>query len=119
MAKPVLLLRQQPRSPSIPAAGGAPIENLSAAFDEDPSIVDWTADGLFFSRVAAHTWPYLYSIDPATKRDHQARARRPVDRIGLQPHATTDGRRRSSRATRPTLPEIYVSPLAPIAADES
>ena len=49
----------------VPAAGGA-IENISTAFDEDPSLVEWTADGLFFS-AASHTWSYLYSLDPATQ----------------------------------------------------
>jgi dipeptidyl aminopeptidase/acylaminoacyl peptidase len=48
------------------AAGGGPIANLSAQFDEDPSIVRWTPSGIFFS-ASARTWAYLYRIDPATK----------------------------------------------------
>ena len=48
------------------AAGGGPIANLSAQFDEDPSIVRWTPSGIFFS-ASARTWAYLYRMDPATK----------------------------------------------------
>lgn len=38
----------------VPAAGGR-IENLTTAFDENPSIVDWTRGGLFFS-ASQRTW---------------------------------------------------------------
>src|SRR5207247_329465 len=49
----------------VPAAGGKP-EVLTAAFDEDPSIVAWKTNGLFFS-ASQHTWSYLYRLDPASK----------------------------------------------------
>jgi dipeptidyl aminopeptidase/acylaminoacyl peptidase len=50
---------------TVPAPGGTPAV-LSAAFDEDPSIVDWKPNGIFFS--ASHrTWSYLYRLDPDTK----------------------------------------------------
>ena len=49
----------------IPSAGG-PIDNLSTAFDEDPSIVRWTAAGIFFS-ASQRTSSFLFSIDPATR----------------------------------------------------
>jgi dipeptidyl aminopeptidase/acylaminoacyl peptidase len=51
---------------SIPAVGG-PIENLTAAFDEDASVVAWKPTGLLFS-AAARTSSYLFRLDPATKR---------------------------------------------------
>jgi dipeptidyl aminopeptidase/acylaminoacyl peptidase len=50
---------------TVPAAGGAPTV-LSAAFDEDPSIVAWKPNGLFFS-ASARTYSYLYKLDPDTK----------------------------------------------------
>jgi dipeptidyl aminopeptidase/acylaminoacyl peptidase len=53
------------RIATIPAAGGA-IVNLSAPFDEDPSIVRWTSSGIFFS-ASSRTWAYLYRLDPASK----------------------------------------------------
>ena len=42
---------------TIPAGGGAPTV-LSAAFDEDPSIIAWKPNGLFFA-ASARTYAYL------------------------------------------------------------
>jgi dipeptidyl aminopeptidase/acylaminoacyl peptidase len=50
---------------SIPAAGG-PIDNLTAAFDEDTSVVAWKPTGILFS-AARRTSSYLFLLDPATK----------------------------------------------------
>ena len=50
---------------TVPASGGTPTV-LSAAFDEDPSIVAWKPNGLFFS-ASARTYSYLYKLDPDTK----------------------------------------------------
>ena len=50
---------------TIPAGGGAPTV-LSSAFDEDPSIVAWKPNGLFFA-ASARTYSYLYKLDPETK----------------------------------------------------
>src|SRR5262245_5619710 len=47
----------------VPAAGGK-VEYISAAFDENPSIVDWTKGGLFFS-ASQKTNVFLFGIDPA------------------------------------------------------
>lgn len=50
---------------TVPASGGAPTV-LSAGFDEDPSIVAWKPNGLFFS-ASARTYSYLYKLDPDAK----------------------------------------------------
>lgn len=50
---------------SIPA-GGEQIDNLTAAFDEDASVVAWTPAGILFS-AAQRTSSYLFRLDPATK----------------------------------------------------
>ena len=50
---------------SIPAGGG-PIDNLTAAFDEDASVVAWTPAGILFSAAQRTSW-YLFRLDPATK----------------------------------------------------
>jgi dipeptidyl aminopeptidase/acylaminoacyl peptidase len=50
---------------TVPASGGAPTV-LSAAFDEDPSIVAWTPNGLFFT-ASQRTWSYLFRLDPESK----------------------------------------------------
>ncbi|MFI5177978.1 MAG: prolyl oligopeptidase family serine peptidase [Vicinamibacterales bacterium] len=47
-------------------AGGGPIEALTSAFDEDPSIEAWKPAGLYFS-AAQRTNSYLFRLDPATK----------------------------------------------------
>jgi len=49
----------------VPAGGGAPVA-LSSTFDEDPSLVAWKQNGLYFS-ASARTYSYLYRLDPATK----------------------------------------------------
>ncbi len=50
---------------TVPAGGGAPVV-LSSAFDEDPSIVAWKPNGLFFA-AASHTYSHLYRLDPESK----------------------------------------------------
>jgi dipeptidyl aminopeptidase/acylaminoacyl peptidase len=50
---------------SVPASGGTPTV-LTASFDEDPSIVAWKPNGLFFS-ASERTFSYLFRLDPATK----------------------------------------------------
>jgi dipeptidyl aminopeptidase/acylaminoacyl peptidase len=93
----------------IPAAGGR-IENLSAAFDEDPSIVRWTPAGIFFS-ASQRTSSFLYSLDPATRA---MRTYAPSDPwIGSGFSLTPDGQWTAfSAADGSTLGEIYVAPVA-------
>ncbi|HMD33824.1 MAG TPA: S9 family peptidase, partial [Vicinamibacterales bacterium] len=50
---------------TVPASGGAPTP-LTASFDEDPSIADWSRAGLFFS-ASQKTSAGLFRLDPATK----------------------------------------------------
>jgi dipeptidyl aminopeptidase/acylaminoacyl peptidase len=50
----------------IPSMGGT-IQVLSRDFDEVPSIVAWTSQGIFFS-ASHHTWSYLYRLDPAARQ---------------------------------------------------
>lgn len=92
----------------IPAAGG-PIENISAAFDEDPSIVRWTQAGIYFS-AQQRTASYLFSIDPATRA---VKAFRPAEQwIGAGFSVTPDGRSVAFTASNAsTLPEVYMSEL--------
>ncbi|HET7694480.1 MAG TPA: S9 family peptidase [Vicinamibacterales bacterium] len=93
----------------IPAAGGR-IEALTASFDENPSIVDWTRGGLFFS-AAQRTWSYLFSVDPSTKA---IRKYTPAEQwIGSGFSLTPDGRWAAfTAADASTLAEIYVAPVA-------
>jgi dipeptidyl aminopeptidase/acylaminoacyl peptidase len=50
---------------TVAASGGAPIV-LTAAFDEDPAIVAWKPNGLYFA-ASERTWSHLYRVDPASK----------------------------------------------------
>jgi dipeptidyl aminopeptidase/acylaminoacyl peptidase len=50
---------------TVPAAGGAPAV-LSSSFDEDPNLVAWKNNGLYFA-ASERTYSHLYRIDPATK----------------------------------------------------
>jgi dipeptidyl aminopeptidase/acylaminoacyl peptidase len=49
----------------VPASGGTPAV-LSAAFDEDPNLVAWLPNGLFFA-ASERTFSHLYRLDVATK----------------------------------------------------
>ena len=92
----------------MPAAGGA-IANLSAEFDEDPSIVRWTPSGIFFT-AAARTWAYLYRLDPATKAVTRFA---PSERwIGSGFSLSADAQTVAFAASdASTFPEIYVAPV--------
>jgi dipeptidyl aminopeptidase/acylaminoacyl peptidase len=50
---------------TVAATGGTP-EVLTTAFDEDPSIVAWKANGVFFS-ANERSASYLYHLDPETR----------------------------------------------------
>ena len=93
----------------IPAAGGR-IENLTAAFDEDPSIVRWTPGGIFFS-ASYRTSAFLYSIDPATRA---VKKYAPSEQwIGSGFSLTPDGQWTAfSAQDGSTLPEIHVARVA-------
>jgi dipeptidyl aminopeptidase/acylaminoacyl peptidase len=92
----------------IPAGGGA-IEAISAAFDEDPSIVKWTQAGILFA-AQQKTASYLFSIDPVTRAVKTYKAADQWIAGGFS--LTPDGRMAAFVAgDGSTLPEIYVSPL--------
>jgi dipeptidyl aminopeptidase/acylaminoacyl peptidase len=93
----------------IPSTGG-PIENISGAFDENPSLIRWTRNGLFFSALS-HTWAYLYAIDPATRK---VRRFAPADQwIGSGFSLTEDAQTTAFVASSATsVPEIYVAPVS-------
>ena len=94
----------------VPAAGGK-AEYISTAFDENPSIVDWTKGGLFFS-ASQKTSVFLFSIDAATKA---VKKYTPSDAfIGSGFSLTPDGRSVAFTASdAATIAEVYVSPVAP------
>jgi dipeptidyl aminopeptidase/acylaminoacyl peptidase len=91
-------------------AAGGPIEDMSAGFDEDPSVIKWTASGLFFS-ASSRTWSYLFSLDPATKKT--TRYSHGEKWIGTSFSLSRDAKAAAFVATDPvTFPEVYVASLS-------
>jgi dipeptidyl aminopeptidase/acylaminoacyl peptidase len=89
---------------------GGPIEDLTAGFDEDPSLIRWTGAGLFFS-ASSHTWSYLYSLDPATKK---TTSHRPAEKwIGTNFSLSSDAKTVAFIASdAATFPEVYVASVS-------
>ncbi|MFN7977799.1 MAG: S9 family peptidase [Vicinamibacterales bacterium] len=93
----------------VPASGGAP-QSLTAAFDENPSLVAWTSSGLFFN-ASQRTWAYLYRLDPTSRQTTALRARE--DWIGQSFAVTPDGRTTAFVASGPRdFPDVYAAPVA-------
>jgi dipeptidyl aminopeptidase/acylaminoacyl peptidase len=98
---------------TVPATGG-PIETLSAAFDENPSLIAWKTAGIFFS-ASERTSSFLFRLDPSSKR---ATKLAPADGwigSGFSLTATAD-QTAFVNASATAFPEIYVSGLAAGAA---
>ena len=95
---------------AVVSAAGGKIEDLSAAFDEDPGIIKWTAKGIMMS-ASARTWSYLYALDPATKKVTRFAA---ADAwIGNGFTLSADASNVAFTASDPAdFPEVYVAPLA-------
>ena len=89
---------------------GGTVEDLSSGFDEDPSLVRWTAAGIYFS-ASSHTWSYLYSLDPATKK---AISHRPAEKwIGTSFSVSADAKTTAFIASdASTFPEVYAAPVS-------
>ncbi len=96
----------------VPVEGGKP-RSITDAFDEQPSLVAWKADGVYFG-ASQKTASHLFRADPATGA---------ITRVS-QPDAlmlgggtmTADGKTLAFVASSPsTLGEIYVTALQPFA----
>ena len=57
---------------TVPADGGAPAL-LTKEFDEDPTLIDWGADGIYFS-AQQKTASHIYRLDPSTRSVHRISA---------------------------------------------
>ncbi|HJQ21865.1 MAG TPA: S9 family peptidase [Gemmatimonadaceae bacterium] len=92
------------------ARPGAPVQDISTSFDEDPSLVRWTPRGLFMS-AASRTWNYLYLVDPSSR---SIKRFAPTDSwIGSSFSLSGDGSTAAFIGARPdSFPELYVAPLA-------
>ena len=96
----------------VPADGGAP-RSLTDAFDESPSVLEWTPAGIYFFALQK-TAGHLFRLDPATGAT--ARVSGGDDLMGGGFTVTRDGRRVAFTAGSPaSLPEIFVADVQPFA----
>ncbi|HYN05952.1 MAG TPA: S9 family peptidase [Vicinamibacterales bacterium] len=90
----------------IPAEGGTP-RSLTDTFDEQPGLVAWNADGIYFSgsqRTASH----LFRADPATGRITRVSGPDALMASGFS--LTRDGRSMAFTASSPaSLAEVFVT----------
>ncbi len=94
---------------TVAAAGGTP-QVLTSSFDEDPSIVAWKPNGLFFSS-SERTYSYLFRLDPTSKTVTKLGA--PDRTVNSSFSLSKDGRALAflgSDATK--MPEVYVGDAA-------
>ena len=96
----------------VASAGGAP-RLLTEGFDEDPSLIAWSPDGIYFwglQRTASH----LFRLQPATKAIQQVST--PASLASSQYSFTRDYAQAAFVASGPNeYPEVYVSRLASFA----
>ncbi len=90
---------------TVPASGGSPAA-LSTVFDENPAVVAWRSDGLFFA-ASERTAEHLYRLDPATSAITKVT---PDDAAVNTAFAVSkDGRTYASlRATATSMAEVFV-----------
>jgi len=64
----------------VAAEGGTP-EVVTSAFDEDPNLIDWGPDGIYFE-AAQKTYGHVFRVNPVTKA---------VEKLDAPDHAVTGG----------------------------
>jgi dipeptidyl aminopeptidase/acylaminoacyl peptidase len=96
----------------VPAEGGKP-RSITDAFDEQPNLLAWKADGVYFG-ASQKTAAHLFRVDPATGA--VTRVSQPDSLMLGGGTLTSDGKTLAFLAFSPSsLGEIYVSALQPFA----
>src|SRR5215208_2502039 len=91
----------------VPASGGTP-SVLTSTFDEDPNIIAWKSNGLFFS-ASERTYSYLYRLDPDTKTVSKVAPADAAQTVHSSFSMTGDGRTIAFlRSDAKTMPEVCV-----------
>lgn len=105
MGKTIYFARNS-RLAIVDAQGGVP-RSITDEFDENPGVVEWNKDGIYFvglQRTASH----LFLVDPASNRI--TRFSKPDDLMAGSFSLTRDGRKMAFTAGSPTsLVEVFVS----------
>src|SRR6185503_9528486 len=92
----------------VSADGGAP-RSLTDAFDEDPNLVAWNADGVYFSALQK-TASHLFRVDPAGKAIKRVSAPEALMAGGFS--LSKDGRQLAFGApSAASLNEVFVTPV--------
>ena len=96
------------------APGVPSVKPLTAAFDEDPNLIDWTPEGIVFSS-SQRTWSYLFTLNPATSAVTRHAARDAW--IGGGFSITPDGKSAAFIGSGPAeFPEVYVGGIAALSS---
>ncbi len=87
---------------------------VSAAFDENPNLVAWSAAGIHFA-ASQRTWSYLFSLDPQTLQITKHAVR--DNWIGGGFTMTPDGKTTAFIGSGPgDFPDVYIAPVQTMAA---
>jgi dipeptidyl aminopeptidase/acylaminoacyl peptidase len=108
MAKPDFYYRN--RELAVVRPGETGIQRLTASFDEDPSLVDWTASGIYFT-ASQRTWAYMFRIDPESRAI--TRVALEGEWIGTSFSVTPDGKSFAFVGAGPgDFPDVYAGTVA-------
>src|SRR5262245_42928644 len=92
------------RIATVAASGGTPTV-LTAAFDEDPNLLDWLSTGIFFA-ASERTYSHLYRLDPASKAIATLTPAEPAVNAGFS--FANDGTYAYLRSDAKSMADVYV-----------
>jgi dipeptidyl aminopeptidase/acylaminoacyl peptidase len=96
-----------------PATTPAEVTDLTAEFDEDPQLIDWGPDGIYFAALQ-RTSMHVFRIDPASHNIIRITA--PDNYLAGDVSFTKDFKQMAIAAADPThMTEIFVSATSPFA----
>ncbi|MBI4906362.1 MAG: S9 family peptidase [Acidobacteria bacterium] len=99
---------------AVVSANGGAVRSITDGFDENPSLVEWRKDGVYFSGLQK-TASHLFRVDAASGKITRVTPAQSLLPGGFS--FTADGETMAFSAASPTtLSEIYVSPVARFAA---
>ena len=94
---------------AIVSADGGPVTSLTDAFDEEPGLLAWTADGLWFQALQ-RTANHLFRLDVSTRRI--TRVSQPDDLMGGAFTLSKDAAHVAYTAGLPTsMTEVFIAPV--------
>ena len=96
-----------------PATSPADVQDLTAKFDEDPQLIDWGPDGIYFL-AEQKTNAHVFRVNPATREIQRVTS--PDSLLVEDGSFTADFKSAAFLTESPTqMAELYVTPLSPFA----